>query len=203
MERIEGKVSYAPETDRDVRTSLEFAIHTLDPDFLSMNVLRLLPGVPFSFAPQFACVRPTGERPIHGGHYDASWYEENRVSDLRSNHPILRAFEGCGSVNPPYMHPGRCFDILSLAVDMVNTKNSQKGKRQTKIIVDTRFDRYLHEEWIRGSRYYSLASFEDIEQVGSREFQVKGEPLDRLNGPPRLNAETSVPRNLHSSVPSG
>ena len=200
MERIDGKVSYAPETDHDVRTSLEFAIHTLDPDFLSMNVLRLLPGVPFSFAPQFACVRPTGEEPIHGGHYDASWYEENRVSDLRSKHPILRAFEGCGSVNPPQMHPRRCFDILSLAVDMVNTKNSQNGKRQTKIIVDTRFERFLREEWKGGNRYYSLVAFEDIDRIGSKEFDVKGSPLVRLDGPSLINTEVSVPGNLHSSA---
>jgi hypothetical protein len=203
MQRVDGKVSYVPENDQDIRASLEFAIHTLDPDFLSMNVLRLLPGVPFSFAPQFACVRPTGEQPIHGGHYDASWYEQNGVADLRSKHPILRAFEGCGSVNPPHMHPRRCFDLLSQAVDMVNTKNGQISKRQTKIVVDTRFERFLHEEWKKGSRYYSLDAFEDIERVGREEFHVRGNSLSRLDGPHFLKPELSVPENSMPSVPLG
>lgn len=189
MQHTNGKVSYVPETDQDVKTSLEFAIHTLDPDFLSMNVLRLLPGVPFSFAPQFAGVRPTNELPVHGGHYDASWYQQNGVADLRSKHPILRAFEGCGSVNPPHMHPRRCFDILSLAVEMVNIKNSQNGKRQTKIVVDTRFQRFLHEEWFNGSRYYSLDGFEDIERIGRIEFDAKGSPLARLGSSLVVNKE--------------
>jgi len=203
MQHVDGKVSYVPETDRDVKTSLEFAIHTLDPDFLSMNILRLLPGVPFSFAPQFACVRPTGESAIHGGHYDASWYQQNGVADLRSTHPILRAFEGCGSVNPPHMHPRRCFEILSLAVDMVNTKNSQIGKRQTKIIVDTRFERFLREEWKTGNRYYSLEAFEDIDRLGSSDFNAEGTPLGRLDGSPIINREISASVNIHTLVAPG
>jgi radical SAM superfamily enzyme YgiQ (UPF0313 family) len=172
MEKIDGRSTFAPEHERDVLMSLEFAVHTLDPDYLSMNILRLLPGIPFSFAPQFACIRPTGGAPIHGGYYDSTWYLQTDCRDLRSTHPIFRAFEGCRSVNPPHMTPERCYEILSLGVEMVNAKNATPGKRNTKIVVDTRFTRFLKEEWRRGARRYTLSTFADIEQSEPGEATV-------------------------------
>jgi radical SAM superfamily enzyme YgiQ (UPF0313 family) len=163
MDRIDNRPVFFPESDNDVLTSLDFAINTMDPDYLSMNILRLLPGVPFSFSPNFACVRPTGVEPIHGGYYDSTWYAQNDKEDRRSTHPIFRAFEGCRSINPPQMTPQRCYNILSLAVEMVNNKNSQAGKKQTVITVDPRFLHFLKEEWVRGSRRYTLARLSEME----------------------------------------
>lgn len=163
-EQNNGHAAFGVESDKDVRDSLQFAINTLDPDYLSMNILRLLPGLPFSFAPQFSCVRPTGEAPIHGGYYDSTWYKMMGIRDLRSQHPIFRAFEGCGSVNPVQMTPERCYDILSLAVEMVNSKNATLGKHQTKIVVDRRFAPFLKEEWRGRFRRYLLVPFSIIEE---------------------------------------
>jgi radical SAM superfamily enzyme YgiQ (UPF0313 family) len=161
--RENGRFLYEPERDQDVRASLEFAIRTLQPDYLSMNVLRLLPGVPASFAPQFSCVRPTGADPVHGGHYDSDWYYQMGASDLRSRHPIFRAFEGCGSVNPPQMTPHRCYDILSLAVEIVNQGNTASSGGPTRIVVDRPFGPFLKEEWKGGVLNYLLAPLSDIE----------------------------------------
>lgn len=155
-EKKDKKLIYAPETDKDVYNSLDFAINTLDPDYLSMNILRLLPGLPYSFAPQFSCLRPTGDDPIHGGHYDGTWYSQNNQSDLRSTHQIYRAFEGRASVNPPQMTPKRCCEILSLAIELVNQKNSKKEKTQTIIVVDPKFSPFLKENWQRGYRRYEF-----------------------------------------------
>lgn len=172
----DGRVAYVPETDADVRTSLEFAIQTLDPDYLSMNVLRLLPGVPFSFARQFACVRPTGRLPVHGGYYDKTWYSQTGMADIRSTHPVFRAFEGCGSVNPPGMTSARCFEILSLAVELVNQKNAMPGRCQTRIVVDPRFAPFLREDRTRGNHRYLLSSLAEIGAGERRPACELGQP---------------------------
>jgi hypothetical protein len=158
-----GSLEFKPETADDVERSLEFAVWDLDPDYLSMNVLRFLPGVPLSFAPQYEAVRPTGRQPVHGGYYDSAWYKRTKTTDLRSKHPIYRAFEGCGSVNPPNMTPQQCYDILTKAVDMVNAKNSVQGKRQTQMVVDVRFLEFLRESRSKGWRRYELTSLREIE----------------------------------------
>lgn len=163
MELVDNKWTVAPEADCDVDTSLDFAIRQLDPDYLSMNILRLLPGVPLSFGKKYACIRPTGEEPVHGGYYDSTWYRSNSANDLRARHPILRAFEGCGSVNPPQMTPERCYDILHRAVDTVNLKNSSPGTASTKIVVDPRFGPFLREVKPSPYRRYELATFEEID----------------------------------------
>lgn len=177
--RDNGHPAYVPETDADVRESLRFAVWELNPTYLSMNILRLLPGIPFSLAPAFACIRPTGTAPVHGGHYDREWYRQNGTEDLRSTHPIFRAFEGCQSVNPPHMTPCRCYEILCLAVDSVNRKNAVAGKQQTQIVVDPRFSRFLKESWVRGCRRYSVASLAEIE----RSSEEPARQLDRVPFP--------------------
>jgi hypothetical protein len=101
------KFEWTPDTLEDSAASLEFAIRDLDPTYISMNVLRFIPGVPFSDAPTFEFLRPVKGR-LHGGYFDETWLAENGVSDPRMFHPILRAFEGAGSPIPRHMTPERC-----------------------------------------------------------------------------------------------
>jgi len=149
--------TYEPESPEDARRSIEFSVRELDPDYLSMNVLRLLPGLPFSTEAEFECIRPTGRGHVHGGHYDAVWYAAHGKQDIRSRHPIFRAFEGCASVNPPQMTPERCYELLEFAVTAVNRKNAEPGTAQTEIVVDPRFGRFLKASTCSGSLQYELA----------------------------------------------
>ena len=67
------------------------------------------------------------------------------------------AFEGCGSINPPQMTPERCYAILSEAIDLLNSKNSRPGARQTKLVIDKRFSRYILEDTRGAGRALRLA----------------------------------------------
>lgn len=162
LDQLGENVEYSPERPEDAQQSLEFAIFDLDPDYLSMNVLRLLPGLRLSIAAPYAQMRPTGHEPVHGGHYDIAWYQREGQPDMRSTHPIYRAFEGCGSVHPPSMNPKRCYDLLQLAVQLVNCKNADNCATQTRIVVDRRFQRYLFGRKSGGAIQYELSSFEKI-----------------------------------------
>ena len=153
----DDKPIFIPDDLEDAKKSIEFAI-SLEPNYLSMNVLRLLPGVPFSCSEKFASIRPNGEI-VHGGHYDEKWYESKYLKDLRSKHEIYRAFEGRGSVNPPHMTPEVCYKILEFAVKEVN-KAKEKGLN-IKIVTDPSFsEKYLE---IKDGKYV-LAPFEKIDK---------------------------------------
>lgn len=150
---------YEPESFEDVKRSVNFSLNELKPLYLSMNVLRLLPGVPFSSQDKFACMRPDGQL-IHAGHYDEAWYKAEGKKDLRTRHHIYRAFEGRGSVVPPYMTPDYCYKILKYVVDTVNYVNN-KNHYKCKIIVDKEFEEaYLD---YRGGNYF-LAPFNEIKE---------------------------------------
>jgi radical SAM superfamily enzyme YgiQ (UPF0313 family) len=154
---------WMPDTLEDSVASLEFAIRELDPTYLSMNVLRFIPGVPFSDAPMFEFLRPVSGR-LHGGYFDQAWLAANGTNDPRVFHPILRAFEGAGSPIPRHMTPQRCYQILRHAVEIVNAKNQEPGRNQTTIVVDPWFEqRFLAKRWVNGNLSYDLASFEAID----------------------------------------
>ncbi len=163
MTRASGTTSYTPDTLEDSRASVEFAVEELDPTYLSMNVLRFLPDVPYSFASQFGFLRPV-EGPLHGGYFDRRWLEVNGKQDPRCFHPILRAFEGSGSPIPRHMTPERCYHILTVAVEIVNQKNKRSSvKNQTRIVVDPWFEeRFLRAYWSGPVLQYELASLEQI-----------------------------------------
>lgn len=152
---------YEADTLEDSRASLEFAIRELDPTFISMNILRFIPGVPFSFGRPFEFLRPM-EGVLHGGYWDRKWLEVNGKADLRSFHPVLHAFESVGDIIPTHMTPPeRGYQILNMAVDMVNAKNAEPGRTQTRIVVDPLFEKeFLRPVWSRGVLHYALASFE-------------------------------------------
>lgn len=164
MPRLENG-QFSVDTLDDSRASLEFAIRELDPAYLSMNVLRFLPGVPFSQAKQFAFLRPV-EGPLHGGYFDRIWMQVNGKRDPRCKHPIMRAFEGSGSPVPVHMTPLRCYQVLQIAVELVNGKNAEPGRQQTSIVVDPWFEeqRFLVAKTTGGTLQYELAPWEAVDQ---------------------------------------
>jgi len=161
--RKNNNFCYLPDRLEDSKKSIDFAVWKLDPTFLSMNVLRFLPGVPFSNSSLFEFMRPAKGK-LHGGYWDKKWLMVNGIKDPRSFHPILRAFEGSGSCIPTHMTPKRCYRILSYAVNTVNKKNRMKQcKNQTKIVVDPWFEEnFLQNKWDNGKLYYELAPFNVI-----------------------------------------
>ena len=159
---------WSPDTLEDSVASLEFAVRELDPTYISMNVLRFIPGVPFSEAPMFEFLRPVSGK-LHGGYFDETWLLANGVSDPRAFHPILRAFEGAGSPIPRHMTPERCYAILRHAVEIVNAKNAEPGRNQSTIVVDPWFEqRFLHRQWQSGLLRYELAPLAAIEAAYDR-----------------------------------
>jgi hypothetical protein len=158
-----GNLAWEPDTLADSIASLEFAVRELDPTYLSMNVLRFIPGVPFSDSALFDFLRPI-DGPLHGGYFDEEWVKTHVVKDPRCFHPILRAFEGAGSPIPRHMTSQRCYDILLHAVDFVNAKNREPERNQTQIVVDPWFkERFLAECWNGRVLRYELAPQERIE----------------------------------------
>ena len=168
--RIEKDGKFTSERWEDVEKVLTKAIK-LDTDYLSMNILRLLPEVPYSHLLQYSCIRPTGKEPVHGGHYDLKWYILNQKEDLRSNHPIFRAFEGARSVHPNFVTPSYAYEILKFAVELVN-KHNEKSHRQIRIIYDYKAENFL-KEIRRGRIFYELEKFENIPQKLEYEFLIE------------------------------
>jgi anaerobic magnesium-protoporphyrin IX monomethyl ester cyclase len=157
------EAGWGPDTLEDSCESISFAVRALDPAYLSMNVLRFIPGVPFSEHRRFEFLRPV-KGPLHGGYFDEIWVRAHGLEDPRCFHPILRAFEGAGSPIPKHMSPWRCYGVLQKAVDSVNTKNAEPGRNQTRIVVDRWFKRrFLKERWCSHVLKYELASFEAIQ----------------------------------------
>lgn len=161
------RITWQPDTLQDSLATVSFAVRELDPTYLSMNVLRFIPGVPFSESAMFEFLRPVKGK-LHGGYFDETWLRENGKSDPRCFHPILRAFEGAGSPIPPHMTARRCYDILQHAVNEVNLKNSQPGRNQTRIVVDPWFtQRFLRTTWSGKNLTYELSAFEAIDDTSA------------------------------------
>lgn len=151
-------VRYEPESFEDVKYTINFTLQELKPRYLSMNVLRLLPGAPFSKDEKYGCIRPDGAV-IHAGYYDKKWYQANGVDETRTRHHVYRAFEGRGAVVPPQMTPEYCYKILKYAVDAVNESNGLNSYK-CKIVMDQEFeDAYVRR--INGK--YQIAPFKAIE----------------------------------------
>jgi radical SAM superfamily enzyme YgiQ (UPF0313 family) len=156
------KAIYEPERFDDVKMSIDFAINELKPYYISMNILRLLPGSTFSEDERFRCIRPEGDTSIHSGYYDKDWYRSNKKVDIRTTHHIYRAFEGRGSIVPPQMTPEYCYRILEYAINSLNQFNSDK-ENNCQLVVDKVFEEaYM----IKKNGKYILAPFGKIAENG-------------------------------------
>ncbi len=136
--RTSNGVTYSPETFQDVKKSIDISLYRLKPRYLSMNVLRLLPGAPYSISEKFRCLWPDGTD-VHAGYYDRMWYDQEAKMDLRATHHIYRAFESTRCIVPQYMTPDYCYDILRYTVDAINAINN-KNHYQCKIVVARQFE---------------------------------------------------------------
>jgi len=171
MPRLEASAAgreYNPDTLEDSKCSIEFAIWELDPNYLSMNVLRFLPGTPFSASPLFESMRPV-VGPLHGGYFDRKWCEANGVENPCGTHLMLRAYEGRLSPVPVHMTPQRCYDILTFTIEEVNRKNRLPGRNQTRIVVDPWFEQHFMDVVVQVGRVvHQLAPFDVIDRASRK-----------------------------------
>jgi hypothetical protein len=167
--RRERDGSVGPERWDDIETTIVRSLE-LDAAYLSMNILRLLPGVPYSCDPDYAAIRPTGDGQVHAGHYDILWYMAGGAEDLRSRHPIYRAFEGSRSVHARHVSPEYAYRILEFATHVVNEHNLDSS-RQVRIVVDEGAANFFRMRHRAGRRFYELAPFDEIPA------EVEPEPL--------------------------
>lgn len=146
-----------PEKWDDVEYCLRQAI-SLDVDYISLNILRFLPEVSFSIRKEFSSIRPNNGEIIHAGHYDLKWYFLNGKKDMRSLHPIFRCFEGARSVNPDFVTPEYAYNIIKLAIELVNKHNSDNAI-QTRIVVDQKAFDFFYEKKVGGKIQYEILPF--------------------------------------------
>jgi len=130
--------NYVPESFEDVKESIRFAVSLPGVAYLSMNFLRLLPGTRFAEDPAFACIRPTGEKPLHGGYWDDAFYARTGEKDVRfewEKHPEIYScfeLEDCMPVstlaNPEYM-----VEIVVFALQQIESENRRRKSGETKL----------------------------------------------------------------------
>jgi len=157
--RSNGCVEYTVEQWDDIEQTLRDAL-ALDPDYLSMNILRLLPDLPVSYGARFAYLRPEGAE-IHAGYYDKTWLKTTGRPDYRSHHEIYSAFEGRGSVNPAHMTIEQCYRILARAVELANDYFRRAGKVIHLVVGDAFEKKYLGRP--RGQ--YKLAPLSEMMEL--------------------------------------
>ncbi len=149
--------SYVQETLDDFKKSVVFAINRLNPDFLSLSILRLLPGTPFASFKKFSFLSDL-EYPIDGKYYDEKWYQQNEIIDRRNSHHIYKSFEGRFSINSK-VDPILAHEALQFVFELVNNNNLHRDT-QTKIVLnDTLLNEYVK---IMDGRYL-LSPFKEIQ----------------------------------------
>jgi len=156
-----GSVKYGIESDEDIEITLRWVLNELAPDYLSLNILRLLPDLPLSYGKKFSFLR-YNEDEIHAGFYDKYWLAKNNKTDHRSLHDIFSAFEGRYSVNSSHMTVEKCYNILHKALNYINDYKEKTGK-QVKIVVGNEFE---NKYMLKKDYQYILADIKEMEEVG-------------------------------------
>lgn len=149
------------ETFDQAKESIRTAVWKLEPNYISINILRFIPDAAMSNSELYEAIKPVSGK-IHAGYFSSQWLKE-KSSTLRSDHPIYGAFEAAGDRYPipPHMTPEYCYKILEELVDQVNEHYRKTGKEIT-IVVDKEFaKRYLKKE----NGLYVLAKFEEMTQA--------------------------------------
>lgn len=159
--RLNNDGTIAKEKWQDVQDTIEQAV-AIETEYISMNILRLLPGVDYSTESKYSTIRPVRDNRIHAGHYDLKWYMVNGKKDLRTNHKIFRCFEGAGSVKSNFITDRYAYEILNLAVKKVNEKNKVQ---RLEIIADSSTRDFLVKRYTMGRIHYSLSSFSKIGHI--------------------------------------
>ncbi len=157
--KTQGGGSYGIESFEDAKKTIEQAVYELNPEYISINVLRFIPNSIFAVSRKFAGLRGS-ENVIHGGYYSAEYKATHGISMHALDHPIYLAYESASNYYPipPHMTPEYCYQILDYLVKTINEKNA-KSQLKTKLVTDKEFWRYLK----RGEYgTYALARFEEM-----------------------------------------
>jgi radical SAM superfamily enzyme YgiQ (UPF0313 family) len=150
---------YIHETIDDFKKSVTFAINRLNPDFLSLSVLRLLPGTPFASFDKFSFLSNL-EYPIDGKYYDQKWYEKNNLADFRNKHHIFKAFEGRFSINSN-ITARQIYESLQFVFDIVNNNNLHRETPTHIVLNSTVFNEFVKLE----EGKYQLSPFNEIPEI--------------------------------------
>jgi radical SAM superfamily enzyme YgiQ (UPF0313 family) len=125
---------YVPETFQDVKESIRFATNLEQVSYISMNFLRFLPGTNFAEDPAFASIRPTGERPLHGGYWDDKYYEATGESDIRqkwNESEIYSCFELEDEMPvSTLLNQEYATEIVLFAISEIEKVNRKRGKNE-------------------------------------------------------------------------
>ena len=151
---------YDPETFEEATHTIKETVWSLNPKYISINILRFIPDAPMSSQGIFGALRGSEEK-IHAGHFLPEWKKRERIPDYgHRRHPVYHAFEAAGKDYPipPHMTPEYCYGILRMLIDEVNRKTIQTGE-QTTIVVDKAFYKYLAKG---KSGLYSLEAFDEM-----------------------------------------
>lgn len=161
----------AIETPTEAKSTILQTVWDLDPDYISINIMRFIPDAIMSHSPKYSLVRGQSE-PIHAGYFSTKWRKQNKIKDqdFRS-HPIYMAFEAAGDIYPvsPHMTPEYCYSILEYLVNEVNNKTTSTG-RMTEIVVDKSFKQFMYRD---EKEIYHLTSFEEMSKEKQTIFAVE------------------------------
>jgi len=138
-----GKIKITVENFEDAKKSIDTAVFELNPDYISINILRFIPNAIMSFAEPYAVVRGQKE-PFTGGYFSSEYRKKYKIKKMGQKHPIYLAFEAAGDLYPipPKMTPKYCYKILKYLIDKVN-KYNKKSKTKIKVWVDKEFEKYM------------------------------------------------------------
>ncbi len=138
-----GEVRIEVESFEDAKRTIETAVFELNPEYISINILRFIPDAVMSFAKPYAKLRGQKE-PITGRYFSSKYRKMKKIRKRHMKHPIYLAFEAASDfyMVPPKITPRYAYDILKYLVDMVNLHN-KISKTKTLIWVDKEFRKYL------------------------------------------------------------
>jgi len=176
------------------KESIRIAVWELQPDYISINILRFIPDAAIAHGKRFRAIRPV-EDDIHAGYFSSKWREKRNIKLLQRTHPIYTAFEAAGDRYPipSNMKPEYCYKILKELVRQVNSYYKKTGKEIT-IVVDKEFDKYLKKE----NGFYVLSKFGDMEPVKTslNDYEeMKARTNEFINRIKRKNNVDSLSRN--------
>lgn len=156
----DGQTKITVESFEDAKKSIDTALD-MNPEYISINILRFIPDAIMSFAESYVLVRGQ-KQPFSGGYFSSKYREKYKIKKRGFSHPIYLAFEAASDFYPIPLHltPEYCYKILSYLVNKVNEHN-KKSKIKTKIWVDEEFEKFIPKD---REGIYHLVQFEKIKK---------------------------------------
>jgi len=157
-----GRKKMMVESFEDTKKSINTAVFELNPNYISINILRFIPDAIMSFTEPYAVIRGQKE-PFTGGYFSSRYRKKYKIKKRGFSHPIYLAFEAASDFYPmpPHLTPKYCYKILKYLVTKVN-KHNKKFKVKTKIWIDEEFERFIPRD---KNGIYHLVSFTKIKKI--------------------------------------